>query len=421
MFKKFLTWKAKGNITSLIFGQMFLLLLTVWCLFNFRLIMLNTSFNYIDDALTSSILGGALVNVEEYGLSNQLIIYESDKLKDIDGEGLIRGWEQWEADILLSEYNDGAEFGMFYGYDVLEWKKEVDISHRNTVQQAYIDDYLRQSVSAFSGNFTFNITNGKHSNIIDVENNINTISKTNTLNKALIVPTEELNDTFLKNYIVSDLVVSKLEIYNVYKRTFAQKHYYKSEYIEWNGNTPIWVGPKTEDEFNDYFQDIIDTVEENGFEGIEIAEYKAHKYSTWLKDLDAFNTRASQGKLILFTDTGVSYQGVFNDDNTEFDYLYVDSLHADPVSNGDKAGATGYSVYSYNNTGNMYSTTYKYNEIDNDKIIINEGNMSGVELDNTSLYIELTFKVKTFPGALGASAPEKEVTISRLIDIEIAE
>ena len=78
MLVKFITWKSKGNITSLIFGQMFLLILIIWCLFNFRLIMLNASFNYIDDALTNSILGGALVNVEEYGLSNQLIIYDSD-------------------------------------------------------------------------------------------------------------------------------------------------------------------------------------------------------------------------------------------------------------------------------------------------------------------------------------------------------
>lgn len=423
MFKKFLTWKSKGNITSLIFGQMFILLLTIWCLFNFRLIMLNASFNYIDDALTSSILGGALVNVEEYGLSNQLIIYNNDKLNKIEGSTLIRGWEQWEADILLSEYNEATEYNMYYTYDILDWKQEVDLNNRENVSTAYLDHYLRQSVSAFSGNFNYNITNGKYSSNIDVENNISTVSKTKALNDALIVTLDEINDTFLHGYVVSDMNVSRFEIYNVYKRTFAQKHYYKSEYIKWNGNTPTWIGPKTEEEFNTYFQSITDGAEENGIDGIELAEYKVHKYNTWNKDLKAFNERAASGKLIMFTDTGISYQGGFNRSAYDFDYLYIDSSHADILNDGDKAGITGYSTYSYTDNGSMYNTSYKYKELNtlnNEKIIIEDGDMAGAEIENTSLYVELTFKVKTFPGSLGEKAPEKEVTISRLIDIEIA-
>lgn len=423
MLKKFLTLKAKGNITSLIFGQMFILLLTIWCLFSFRLTMLNASFNYIDDALTNSILGGALVNVEEYGLSNQLIIYDSDNLNEVQGNTLIRGWEQWEADILLSEYNEGNDFGMYYTYDVLEWKQEVDTLSRSDTNEAYLDYFLRQSVSAFSGNFNYNITNGKYNSNIDVETKIPSLNKSVDLNKALTVTIDEINDTFLNGYVSSDVTVSRFEIYNVYKRTFAQKHYYKSEYISWNGNTPTWIGPKTDAEFETYFSNIANNAELNGFDGIEINEYKAHVKNIWAKDLQAFNERASSGKLILFTDTGITYQGPYSDELYGFDYLYVNSSTADLITEGEKADATGYSVYRYLDNGDTYSTQYKYTEFPsliNNKIVIEDGTMAGVEIENTSLYIELTFKVKTFPGSLDSVAPEKEVTVSRLIDIEIA-
>ena len=75
--RKVLLKKNNGNVTSLLIGQMFMLILLIYCLFNFRLTMLNAVFNYIDDSVTSSILGGALVNVEEYGKSNQLIIHNT--------------------------------------------------------------------------------------------------------------------------------------------------------------------------------------------------------------------------------------------------------------------------------------------------------------------------------------------------------
>lgn len=423
MLKKFLTLKAKGNITSLIFGQMFMLLLTIWCLFSFRLTMLNASFNYIDDALTNSILGGALVNVEEYGLSNQLIIYNSDVYNKIEGNTLIRGWEQWEADILLSEYNEGTEFGMYYTYDILDWKQELDTTYRSNANEAYADNFLRQSVSAFSGNFNYNLTNGKYSSNIDVENMINSLNKNGDLNEALTVTLSEVNDTFLNGYVSSDVVVSRFEIYNVYKRTFAEKHYYRSEYIKWNGNIPTWVGPKTDAEFETYFSSIAGNAAANGFDGIEINEYKAHKKNIWAKDLQIFNERASTGKLIMFTDTGISYQGEYSSDIYGYDYLYVNSSSADLINEGDRAEATGYSVYRYLDDGDTYSTYYKYTSFPslvNNKITIEEGTMAGAEIENTSLYIELTFKVKTFPGSLNSVAPEREVTVSRLIDIEIA-
>lgn len=122
--KRIITKKDRGNVTSLVFGQMFILLLVVWSLFTFKSQILSTMFNYIDDALTGATLGGALVNVEEYGKSNQLIIHNNEQWKNAEGNTATRGWEKFEADILLSELNNGSDIVLTYS--ALQPKKVLD-------------------------------------------------------------------------------------------------------------------------------------------------------------------------------------------------------------------------------------------------------------------------------------------------------
>lgn len=128
MVKKIILKKNKGNVTSLVIGQLFMLVLLIWCLFNYRLKMLNTAFNYIDDALTSSTLGAAIVNTQEFGKSHQILIHNSDVYVDNSSDAWTgsknidyNGWEEFEAKILLSELN--------YKSDIVMQPSEIGRAH----------------------------------------------------------------------------------------------------------------------------------------------------------------------------------------------------------------------------------------------------------------------------------------------------
>ena len=70
--------KGKGTSSMILPSLMLILIVLILLLMTFRISMINTMYNYIDDALVSSVLGGALLNVEEYGRSNQMIIYSNE-------------------------------------------------------------------------------------------------------------------------------------------------------------------------------------------------------------------------------------------------------------------------------------------------------------------------------------------------------
>ena len=139
--KKVILKKNSGNVTSLLIGQMLMLVLIIYCLFNFRLTMLNAVFNYIDDSLITSLLGGALVNVEEYGKSNQLVIHNNDRYEKTNTgtKADTQGWEEWEAAILLSELNYGSDITLTF--KELEPKEVLSISNRDDYTYNLYVDY----------------------------------------------------------------------------------------------------------------------------------------------------------------------------------------------------------------------------------------------------------------------------------------
>ena len=169
------------------------------------------------------------------------------------------------------------------------------------------------------------------------------------------------------------------------------------------------------------------------------------KYDQFRKDRDFYEANNSNGKLICYTDTQTTYQGLFNQnedgtyvDRVPFNYFFVDSNGVSPgalstntggiygndikkCENGKKAPIEYWSLYSYNNGGTTFTST-QYTGGEELKPKIEGGKLGGLGIENTSIYVELTFNIKVFPTMTGTGfitkENTKEVTIGRLVDIE---
>lgn len=527
--KRIITKKDRGNVTSLVFGQMFILLLVVWSLFTFKSQILSTMFNYIDDALTGATLGGALVNVEEYGKSNQLIIHNNEQWKNAEGNTATRGWEKFEADILLSELNNGSDIVLTYS--ALQPKKVLDIDKgRDTTGTAWeTDTYIRRSASAMFGNLVYNLSNGKKpagynydainpvGSIGSLNTNINSPANQTTNDytipgysaDGIHIKRDALQNSFVGSYLVNDIEITRFDIYNVWKLNMAKKHVYQPYYSEWfsvkdDGTGVRGTLPESVSSFREWF---IEKHYSGGLSGLTDAEKtvwsnKTNKYdfnvfqaafggspdwaaffehmlkveAHWSVDKAAFDAHASQGKLICYTNTTTTYQGDWSSKRVGFDTFYcnkngnatVTSLKAsealkinnitklsDGSSSSPRAPIYGWTCYSYKHKNSQYNyttgTTYKDGckgstgsstigaqkaakvETDNNKdyIKIDGGKMDGMEIMNTSVYVELTFTVNSlFPkkwydmATSGMNASDRpsfynRVTTARLIDIEL--
>lgn len=253
VFKNLIIKKRRGNITSLIFGQMFMFLLIVWCLFTLRLQILNTVFDYIDDALTTSLLGSALVNVEEYGKSNQLIIHDNEEYKDVANEN---NYSDIAKAILLSELNYGSD--IILEEDALDSKQVLDIESRVATDTSsdYYDEYLRRAVSALIGNLNYNLSAGNTSvnkNNVGVNKYIPSVNAEQmNVNKVVTndSSTSALAKSFMSQYVTDDgISIQRYEIISTYKLGLARRHIYQSEYYAYSDEThsnTTWDQVKTD-------------------------------------------------------------------------------------------------------------------------------------------------------------------------------
>ena len=515
--KKLILKKNKGNITSLIFGQLFLFLMLVWCLFSYRLTILNAVFNYVDDSLTSSCLGAALVNVEEYGKSNQLVIHNNEKYNTKD-------WETEEKAILLSELN--------YGSDITLTDAEIDpkpvmdyTNRKHGNDEDYVDTYLRRALSAFAYCMNYNLSNGLAGHTYSAENILNNVKGDGGYQSIKIIPHDEvLGKSFLGDYIVTDITVSRFDIYSVYRDRLAQRHVYATldgytdqSYIQYNFNgggyynykeldnktlnkqgTVGWRWnpnePANDTEFKNWHEptkwELTDAakarrsktyvIKESDYKLVDGEKVENPSYAsellTYKRELKRFQTARSfynahsgDGKLVCYTDTQTTYQGKFNQkdngtyvERVPFNFLYVDSNGVSPgvtESNfkgiygnnvtqcveGEKSPIEYWSVYSYKEgTGTTFEDRV-YNGGEPLKPTVQGGKMNGAEIENTSIYVELTFTIKTFPTPdtfqedkdytgtditnpsdadvsgwrMNTMENTKTVTVARLIDIEL--
>lgn len=372
--KKLLLAKDKGNVTSLIFGQMFLLVLVVWALFNFRLQILTTMFDYIDDALTGATLGGALVNVEEYGKSNQLIIHDNEKWKEADGNDAYRHWEKFEADILLSELNYGSDIVLTYS--ALQPKMVLDIN-AGRIEEHGSDYYIRRSASSMFGNLVYNLSNGhvpgkytfSASNIVGSAASLNAnlaaqanqVHADNTLtgytSDGIHIGRDALSNSFIGSYLINDIEVTRFDIYNIWKLNMAKPHVYKSEWFTVNEQTGARTSingglPGSLSDFRSWF---IEHYYSNGLGGIPAAEEQAwkDKPSSEKYDFDIFQATfgSSSGwasfyeallkkqahweidkavvdggnPLVCYTNTTTTYQGSHTDKRVGFKHFYANT------------------------------------------------------------------------------------------------
>lgn len=516
--KKLIIKKNKGNITSLLFGQLFLFLMLVWCLFSYRLTILNAVFNYVDDSLTSSCLGAALVNVEEYGKSNQLIIHNNEKYNTKD-------WETEEKAILLSELNYGSDITLTDAE--IDPKPIMDYTNRKHGNDTdYVDTYLRRALSAFAYCMNYNLSNGLAGHTYSAEHILDNVSGSGGYQSIKIIPHDEvLGRSFLGDYIVTDITVSRFDIYSVYRDRLAQRHVYATldgysdqSYIQYNFNgggyynykeldsktlnkkaTVGWrwnpSEPANETQFENLHKPLKwelksgvtrtisrtpDSFTESDYEheGTERKENDSYasqllKYNRELKRFKAaksfYDAHSDDGKLVCYTDTQTTYQGKFNQkdngtyvERVPFNYFYVDSNGVSPgalstnhgglygnsvkeCAEGEKAPIEYYSVYSYKNGNTTFSDEQFTGGAVPLKPTIQGGKMDGTEIENTSIYVELTFTIKTFPTPdtfqedkdyTGTDIPNpsdadvsgwrmntkentKTVTVARLIDIEL--
>lgn len=489
MIRSIIIKKSKGNSTSLIISQLFLFVLLIWCLFNYRLIMLNATFNYIDDSLVGSLLGSALVNVEEYGKSNQLIIHNGDHYVNKSGNESTNGWEPWEAEILVSELNYGSDITLSPTdlepkkvLDENSWQSSTKNKDSTELKHFSLDDYYTRSLSAFIGNLNYNLSNGLYNSNINVDNNLSNVQADVAIANVdspvgpMVINKSALGKSFLGAYIDGDILISRFEIYNIYRANLAEKHVYHSEYMDYTVNgasqdTPdnsatavTWdlEEPDTEDEFKNKYMPCeyllrdgyVRTIGNNPFSNpsanykkdnngnyIENENYAAEMEiyqrdkKRWEKDLAYYKSGKS---LIMYTNTETTYLGQYNPDKVGFKYFFSSGNDFNPIhwnsttstaraiTNKELAPIVRWTKYSFtpstggtitphNCTSDGSASTYE--------IKIEGGKLDGVKIKNTAVYVELTFKVKTFPimtgiGLNSTEGASQTVTVARLIDIE---
>ena len=74
--------KEKGNFLEIIISLMFIIILLVLFLFSFRMKMIRTTSHNVQTSLVSSLLAGAIIDTEVYGMSHNTVITDYDESKD---------------------------------------------------------------------------------------------------------------------------------------------------------------------------------------------------------------------------------------------------------------------------------------------------------------------------------------------------
>ena len=478
-FKKVITHKNSGNTTSLILGQMFMFMLIILSIFNFRSMMLNAVFNYIDDALTTSCLAAALVNVEEYGKSNQLIIHDNDEYKEVTKEaGRDSSWTPVEADILLSKLNYGSDITLTESD--LDPKRVLDVESRFNPSDDTNDLYLRRAISAFAYCMNYNLSNG-NCNMSPYPNPSESGMLSNVspdggmlrsgVNKISL--SDVLSKSFLGNYIVTDIEVSRFDIYSIYRQNLAQKHIYASQYMSYNGKkysdlddyyiqnndiTISWTEPATtEQQFENMYKPhtyklkdgikrSIDTEIKEDCYSTEVNTDYAKELVKYKRDLARFKKDRQvylSGKLTCYTDAQVTYQGPYNkidhtvdagkENRARYSYFFPKNTgERETVTEpseckiGEEAPITYWTMYSFSKNGDSQSVTFNSSNSGLKPKISSDTKFGGHELDNSAVYVELSFTVRVFPKMIGNTlslyeddSTCKRVKVARLIDIEL--
>lgn len=257
--------KKDGNITSLLAGLMFLMIVIILVMFNFRVTMLSEVFYNIDDALTASTLGAATPNTDAYmGSTNypeqgQIVLQDTldtSSLVNYKQDGATGFGNYNEQKIVRSELNsnlinngrydaatvsnpnnissqsDAAalkRLGYTSAYDSSDEYTSY-INYKNTARN--IDSTEAYTLKAVNDLLDVTYTNFTQSLVAAPK----VTSLTNVVDNFCIKKDSVLDKAFLGNYLSSDITITRLEIYNLYRYTLAERHVYASPYMSYTVN-----------------------------------------------------------------------------------------------------------------------------------------------------------------------------------------
>ena len=257
--------KKDGNITSLLAGLMFLMIVIILVMFNFRVTMLSEVFYNIDDALTASTLGAATPNTDaymgstDYPEQGQIVLQDTldtSSLVNYKQDGATGLGNYNEQKIVRSELNsnlinngrydaatvsnpnnissqsDAAalkRLGYTSAYDSSDEYTSY-INYKNTTRN--IDSTEAYTLKAVNDLLDVTYTNFTQSLVAAPK----VTSLTNVTDNFCIKKGSVLDKAFLGNYLSSDITITRLEIYNLYRYTLAERHVYASPYMSYTVN-----------------------------------------------------------------------------------------------------------------------------------------------------------------------------------------
>lgn len=257
--------KKDGNITSLLAGLMFLMIVIILVMFNFRVTMLSEVFYNIDDALTASTLGAATPNTDaymgstDYPEQGQIVLQDTldtSSLVNYKQDGATGLGNYNEQKIVMSELNsnlinngrydaatvsnpnnissqsDAAalkRLGYTSAYDSSDEYTSY-INYKNTTRN--IDSTEAYTLKAVNDLLDVTYTNFTQSLVAAPK----VTSLTNVADNFCIKKDSVLDKAFLGNYLSSDITITRLEIYNLYRYTLAERHVYASPYMSYTVN-----------------------------------------------------------------------------------------------------------------------------------------------------------------------------------------
>lgn len=392
--------KKNGNVTSLVVGLLLFMIVTIIVISNYRVSMLSEVLYNIDDMITASTLGAAVPNEDAFR-KNEVNDCEQGQLVFQDAlkwSSNKQNYYSTEWNTLLSEAN--SKFIGNGRYDAAQISAQTSdlktkdyvksferIGNGQTSSANEFSKYIEkktQNRTIKSSNVTLkneinNLLDLMYTNISQssvsapkIANicNSNAGFTSDTIDKLSLKKSSTINKTFIGGFMTSDMEITRLQFYDVYRYTLAKRHVYASPYMQykvngisgytWDGNnidgTPTtvpkitlangtetnavkdmvnatkkesgnttssitiavekWVGPEigNEEKFKDLMVTLYPAMVVPGripswMTGITESDYSMYilMRALWKEDCDAWNNRGTN-PLVFWEDTGITVQ-----------------------------------------------------------------------------------------------------------------
>lgn len=258
--------KKNGNVTSLVVGLLLFMIVTIIVISNYRVSMLSEVLYNIDDMITASTLGAAVPNEDAFR-KNEVNDCEQGQLVFQDAlkwSSNKQNYYSTEWDTLLSEANskfigngryDAAQIsaqtsdlktkdyvksferiGNGQTSSANEFSKYIEKKTQNrTIKSS--NDTLKNEINNLLDLMYTNISQSSLSapKIANICNS-NAGFTSDTIDKLSLKKSSTINKTFIGGFMTSDMEITRLQFYDVYRYTLAKRHVYASPYFKYKVN-----------------------------------------------------------------------------------------------------------------------------------------------------------------------------------------